>query len=419
VAGTFASLRIRNFRLYLIGMNIAFNGIWMLRAAQAWLVLQITDSGLALGLVTALMYLPIPIVGSWSGVLADRYPKRNVIYCTTATMGTTALVLGLLDVTNVVTLWEVYVLVFIFGIVAAIDTPTRLSFVVEMVGPSSLANSVALNSASVNAARLVGPALGGLLIAVVGTGWVILIYTVTAAVAILFLSRIRASELQPIARVPRMKGQFRDGVRYVRGHAELRLVFITVLVIGTFSMTQDTLLPLIAKDTFDGSARLYGFLAAALATGTLTGALLAAKRARADAPWFTISCVAYGVMWLVAAIMPNVIAFALVLPLLGVAQMSAITGANAIVQLSAAPEMRGRVMALYMTALQGGAPIGAPLVGLLAQTWSPRLGLGVAGVMALVASGLGVLAYRRTPHQTEPLLWRKQPAVASAVSSEP
>jgi MFS family permease len=310
-------------------------------------------------------------------------------------MGTTALLLGILDVTGVVQLWQVYVLAFVFGVMAAIDTPTRLSFVVEMVGPQALANAVALNSASVNAARLIGPAIGGLLIAAIGTGWVILIYAATAAVAIGFLTRIRAAELQPTSRVPRAKGQFREGIRYVRERPELRLVFVTVVILGTFAMTQDTLLPLMASQVFHGSAQLYGFLAAALAVGTLSGALLAARRARADVSWFTISCYAYGVLWLVAAAMPNVVSFALALPLLGVAQLSCITGANAIVQLSAAPEMRGRVMALYLTALLGGAPIGAPIVGWLAQTWSPRLGLAAAGVMTLLAASFGLLAFRR------------------------
>ncbi|MGX7680571.1 MFS transporter [Jatrophihabitans sp. DSM 45814] len=419
MAGTFASLHIRNFRLYLIGMNIAFNGLWMLRAAQAWLVLELTHSGVALGLVTALTFLPIPIVGSWSGVLADRYPKRNVIYTTTGLMGSIAFVMGVLDVTNTISLWQVYILVCLFGIVAAVDTPTRLSFVVEMVGPDALANSVALNSASVNAARLIGPAIAGQLIATVGTGWVILTYSVAAAVAIGFLSSIRKDELQPVPLVARAKGQFSEGIRYVRGHAELRLVFVTMLFIGTFATTQDTLLPLMATDVFDGSARLYGLLTAALAAGTLTGALVAAKRARADVPWFTISCFAYGAIWLVASVMPTVLALVLVLPILGMAQMSCITGANAIVQLSAVPEMRGRVMALYMTALLGGAPAGALIAGWLSQTWTPRLGLATAGVMSIVAALLGLAAYRRVAESPDPTMVRAAAAASPVADPAP
>jgi MFS family permease len=258
-------------RIAIFGVNLAFTGVWMLRVAQGWLVLQLTGSGVALGVVYALMYLPMLLVGSWSGVIADRYPKRHILYCTASAMGAVAALLGLLDIAGVLQLWEVYVLVILFGTVSAIDQPTRLSFVVELVDPELLPNAVALNSASANAARLVGPALAGVIISASGTGWAILLYAVSVLPLIVLLSRMRRSELHAAALVVRAKGQFRAGVQYVREHAELRIVFVTILVVGTFGLTQDTLLPLMARHEFHGGAGMYSIFALSLAVGTFAG----------------------------------------------------------------------------------------------------------------------------------------------------
>ncbi len=395
----FSSLRIRSFRLYLVGMNIAFVGMWMLRVAQGWLALELTGSGTALGFVTACMYLPTLVVGTFAGVLADRYPKRRLIYLTTSGMGLTAMVLGVLEITGLLQIWHLYLLVLVFGVLSAIDTPTRLSFVVEMVGPESLANAVALNSASVNAARLVGPAVAGLLIAATGTGWVILLYTGAAATAVLLISRIRATDLYPPTLAGRTPGQFRAGLAYVRQHPDLRLVFVTMLAVGTFGMAQETLLPLAASHVFERDASVYGLFTAAMAVGTLGGALVAAVHGSASTRLLTGSCLAFGVTWVLVAAMPSVPSFATLLPLLGLCQISAITAANAIVQLSVDPAMRGRVMALYLTALLGGAPLGAPLLGWVAQTWGTRPACVLAGLLTVAGGLLGVRAgkVRRSP----------------------
>ncbi len=397
----FASLSIRNFRLYLIGMNVAFIGMWMLRVAQGWLALQLTGSGTALGLVTACMYLPTVLVGTFSGVLADRYPKRNIVYATTGGMGITALALGALEISGHLRLWQLFTLVTIFGVLSAVDTPTRLSFVVEMVGPKSLTNAVALNSASVNAARLVGPAIAGVLIALVGTGWVILIYAAAAATAIVFIAQIRAADLHTTPPVPRQRGQFREGVSYVREHAALRRVFVTMLVVGTFGMTQETLLPLATSHVFNRGAGVYGMLAAAVAVGTLGGALAAAWRGVATPALLTFSAAGLGATWLLVAVMPSVPFVAAVLPVMGLCQIAAITTANSIVQLAVDPGMRGRVMALYLTALLGGAPLGAPLVGTIAEAWGTRQACGLAGVLTIVGALVGLRAGARRSRSTD------------------
>jgi len=212
-----------------LGTNIAFIGIWMLRIAQGWLTLRMTGSGTALGLVGTCTYVPIPLVGSFAGVLADRYPKRRIISTTSICMGLAAMTLGLLDVTGHVRLWQLYALVTLYGIASAVDMPTRMSFVIEMVGKESLANAVALNSASINTARLIGPAIAGVLITAIGTGWVITAYACSTAAVIFCLSRIRTADLQPAELVARTPGQFRRGLRYVRGHAALRRVFVSAV----------------------------------------------------------------------------------------------------------------------------------------------------------------------------------------------
>jgi MFS family permease len=397
VPGTFTSLRIRNFRLYITGMVISYTGTWMLRIAQGFLVLDLTDnSPIALGVTTALMYLPLVLVGSWSGVLADRYPKRTLLIGTASLMGVLALVLGVLDISGHAVLWQVYVLVFLYGVVSAIDQPTRLSFVVEMVGPDSLANAVGLNSAQANATRLVGPALAGILIYALGTGPVILIYCFSILGVIGALLLMHPEDLYEVPRVERAKGQFREGVRYILASRDMRTVFLTVVILGSLAMTQETVLPLMATHVFDGGSRLYGLLAVTLAIGSFAGALLAARRGRPSVTFFSTFAFLYGTVTVLTAFMPSALAMALALPFMGILQITCITAANANVQLSVAQHLRGRVMALYMTCLLGGAPLGALLAGWIAEVSSPRVAMFVSGVLAAVAAGLGRLVYVRS-----------------------
>jgi len=259
VRKTFSSLRIRNFRLYFIAMNIAATGTWMMRIAQAWLVLKLTDgSGTPFGMMAGLHFLPLLLVGSWAGVLADRYPKRRLLFFTQLAMGSCALMLGVLDIADVVRLWHVFVLAFLFGTASSIDQPARLSFVIEMVGEDALSNAVALNSSSFNAARLVGPALAGVLIAGIGTGWVIVLYALSVVAVITALARMRVAELYAVTLIPRARGQFREGVRYVRQRPELMLVLVVIGSVGAFGFTLETTIPLMAREVFHGSAAQYG-----------------------------------------------------------------------------------------------------------------------------------------------------------------
>jgi MFS family permease len=388
-----ALLRIRNFRLYLTGAMVAWTGVWMFRVATAWLVLQMTDSGAALGAVMALMYLPLLVVGPWGGVLADRYPKRSILCWTQTSMGGSAAAVGILEITGVVALWHVLLCVFLFGLSSAIDQPTRLSFVGEMVGAESLSNAVALNSTMVNVARLLGPAVGGLLIDAVGAGWVIVLYALSVGAVIVALALMRPEELHLAERTARGRGQFRAGIRYVTASRELRATFVLVGLVGTFGYTVETTLPLMATRTFDGEASLVGVLNSLLAVGSLGGAALATRRG-APRPVFLLgSAASFGLVSVVAALMPTTLLFGVVLVPLGFSLLTYFTASNALVQLAAEPAMRGRVMALYMTTMLGGAPLGAPVIGLVSDGLSPRVGMAASGAISIGAAVLGAIHF--------------------------
>ena len=395
---TFASLRVPNYRRYFTGMAVSNTGSWMQRVAQDWLVLQLSGgSAVTLGITTALQFGPIVLLTSLGGVLADRYDKRKLLFVTNAAMGLLALVLGALVLTDLAVVWHVYVLAAGLGVIAALDTPTRQAFVVEMVGRDDLPNAVGLNSASFNGGRILGPAAAGLLIEAFGgdTGWVFLINALTYLAPMLALHRMRVEELQPSELAPRGRGQLREGIRYVRGRPDLLAVLWVIFTLGTFGLNFQITNALMATQEFGKGAGEFGLLGSAIAVGSLTGALLGARRRQVRVRLVIAGGFAFGVLEVVVGLMPSYGWYALSLPAVGVAALLTTTAANSVMQLSVPPAMRGRVMALYITVLFGGTPIGAPVVGWLAEEYGPRWSLVLGGIITAASALLAAVVLAR------------------------
>ena len=391
---TFASLNVRNYRLYLSGQAISLSGTWMQGVAQAWLVLQLTGSGTALGLVTALQFLPVLLFGPLGGVIADRVEKRRLLYVTQAAAGLLALVLGLLVATDLVELWMVYVLAAGLGVVNAIDNPTRQTFVLEMVGPDHLTNAVTLNSVMVNAARVVGPAVAGILIATVGLATCFLLNAASYLGVLAALVAMRAAELRPSERQARQKGQLRDGLRYVRRTPELLIPLLMMAVVGTLAYEFQVILPLMAKFTFDGGAGVYSAMSSFMGAGAVVGGLITASKKQASPTILARSTIVFGVVILAVAAAPTLPMAYLLLVFVGATSITFLARANTTLQLKAAPEMRGRVMALWAVAFLGSTPIGGPIIGWIGEHLGPRIGLGVGGVATVLAGAVGYRAMR-------------------------
>ena len=387
---TFHALRIPNYRLYSGGSVISNVGTWLQRIAQDWLVLLLSGaSGTALGITTGLQFLPILLLTPYAGVLADRLPKRSLMMMTQATMALFAFILGLLAVSGVARTWHVYVLAFLFGIGNAFDIPARQSFVVEMVGKDDLANAVGLNSASFHGARVVGPAAAGGLIALFGggvmaTGWVILLNAVSYLAVIFSLWRMRTDMLQTPARAPREPGMIRAGVGYARSRPDLTMILVIMFFVGTFGMNFPVTLALMATHVYHKGAGQFGLLGSVMAIGSLAGALLAARRGNPRPRLVVGAAFLFGATEIIAGLMPSYVSFATVLPMLGITSLTMITAANATMQLSVTPEMRGRLSALFMMIFMGGTPLGAPIVGWVGQYFGAR--------WTLIGGGLAVLA---------------------------
>lgn len=395
----FRSLRVRNYRLYAGGQVISNIGAWMQRVAQDWLVLNLThNSGTALGIVTALQFTPTLLFGLWGGVIADRYDKRRILLLTQVLMAISALSLGLLDVSGIVQIWHVYLVAFILGLITVVDNPTRQSFVVEMVGRADVANAVSLNSATFNSARIIGPAVAGVLIGVVGIGPMFLANagSYIAVLAGLFLMRV--SELHRSKPLPRRRGQLVDGLRYVRERHDLLLPMALVFMVATFGLNFQVTIALMAKGVFHTGAESYGLLSTMIAAGSLSGALLSSKRkGRPRIRLLLGSAFAFGVLETLAGLMPTYAAFGALLIPTGIASLVFTTAANASVQMGSAASMRGRVMGLYLLVFMGGAPFGSLLIGWLAEVTSPRVSIvggGVVSFMSAVLLGL-LFAHRK------------------------
>ncbi len=395
----FSSLRIRNYRLFASGQLISLTGTWMQRTAQDWLVLDLAhDKGTALGITTALQFLPMLLFGLYGGVLADRYPKRRLLIIAQVAMGLQALLLGVLTISGGVELWHVYALAFALGLASVIDTPTRQAFVVELVGKDELPNAVGLNSATFNSGRVLGPATAGLLINAFGTGPVFVVNALTYLAVLVSLMRIRSADLHlstPVARAP---GQLRAGLAYVRRRPELLWPIVLVAVIGTFGLNFQITTALVAKLVFHRGAGSYGLLGAALAFGSLIGALLAARRGIPRQRMLLGAALVFGLLEIAVGLMPTYLSFLLLLIPTGVAVLTFTTATNASLQLASSAAMRGRVMALYILVFFGGTPVGAPVIGWLAETYGARWSLIGGGLVSSVATllvGWALLRARR------------------------
>jgi MFS family permease len=398
---TFRALHNPNYRRYAIGSLVSNTGTWMQRVAQDWLVLRLTDgSGTALGITTGLQFLPVLLLSPYAGVIADRFPKRRLLQLTQLTMALASLALGLLAVTGAARVWEVYLIAFLFGIGSAFDAPARQSFVSEMVGPDELTNAVGLNSATFNAARIVGPGVAGLMIGALGggasaTGWVILINALSYGAVIWQLEHMDTALLRspdPVARTP---GMLVEGVRYVRSQPKMMAILVMVFFAGTFGMNFQITSALMATQVFGKGAGEYGILGSAMAVGSLIGALLAARRVRIRLRLVAGAGIGFGAAEIAAGLMPTYVAFALLCPVIGVFTLTMLNSANATMQLESAPALRGRVMALYMTIVMGGTPIGSPFIGWVGEQFGARWTLLAGGVLTIVGVIVAVVLFVR------------------------
>ncbi len=362
-------------------------GSWMQRVAQDWLVLQLThDSGTALGLTTGLQFLPLLLFSLWGGVIADRYSKRGILMATQTAMGALALLLGVLALTGSVRIWQVYLLAFALGMVTVVDNPTRQAFAVEMVGPEAMSNAIALNSAVFNLARIVGPAVAGLVIGLVGTPAAFLLNAASYGAVLIGLKLMRPEELYPARRVQCGGGQLREALSYVRARPGLWMPLILIFFVSTFGMNFQVTTALMSRSVFHTGASAFGFASAVFALGALGGALLAARRSRPTLRLLLATSFAFSIFEIITGMVPSYLTFLVALVPTGVAMITFTTAANSSTQLNTAPEMRGRVMGLYMLVLLGGTPIGAPLVGWLAEVSGVRLSLIAGGVISLLAT---------------------------------
>ncbi|HEV2757401.1 MAG TPA: MFS transporter [Actinomycetota bacterium] len=387
---TFESLRVRNYRMFFAGQVVSWTGTWVQWVAQGWLVLRLTQSGLGLGIVTAIQWLPILLLGAWAGVVADRLDKRRLLIFTNASAALLSLVLGLLTVAGVVTLWMVIVDALLLGVVTALDNPARQTFTMEMVGRERIANAVSLNTATFTTARVVGPAVAGVMISTVGIGVCFLINAasfVPVTLALMFMNR---SELRPSEQVERGKGQVREGLRYVRSVPVLKTLLTMMAVIGTLQYNFAVLLPVLAKETFSGDAGTLGLIGAAVGVGMFAGSIGNAAIGRSDRKVLLGAGFALGAFTIAAAGAPPLwLAVVLLVPL-GAASMAFLATMNSTLQLTAADDMRGRVMAIYFVLFLGSTPIGAPIVGWLSEQFSPRVALAFGGVATILACVYGL-----------------------------
>ncbi|MFJ9560060.1 MFS transporter [Streptomyces fuscichromogenes] len=382
----FSSLKVRNYRLFFAGQVVSNIGTWMQRIAQDWLVLSLTGSATAVGVTTALQFLPMLLFGLYGGVLVDRLNKRRALLVTQTSMALTGIALALLTLSGHVQVWHVYLAAFVVGLATVVDNPARQSFVSEMVGPDQLQNAVSLNSANFQSARLVGPAVAGLMITGVGTGWAFLFNGLSFVAPLVGLLLMRARELHVVQRTPKGKGQLREGLRYVAGRPDLTWTIILIGFIGTFGFNFPVYLSAFADDVFHAGAGSYSLFNTLMAVGSLAGALLAARRGTAKLRVMLAAAVAFGGLELVAAAAPSLWLFSLLMVPIGMFGMTVNVTANTTVQMGTDPAMRGRVMSLYMMVFMGGSPIGAPIAGWITDAYGVRAGLAVGGAVAAAAA---------------------------------
>jgi MFS family permease len=422
----FRALEVRNYRLYFGGQVLSNAGTWMQRVAQDWLVLDLSgSSGVALGITTGLQFLPYLLFSLWGGTLADRMPRRRLLIITQAVMGLFAILLGLLAIGGLATVGIVYVLAFALGVASAFDNPARQAFVNEIVGKDSLTNAIALNSASFNLARLVGPALAGVLIAVLGAGWVFVINGLSFAVTIAALLAMRTSELRPQRR---QEGtvKLRQGLHYIRRNADMVLALGLAFIVATFGLNYQMTMALMARLEYGVGAEAFGIMSTALAFGALAGSLLAARRVHVPLRLVVVAAVVFGCVEIVVGFAPTYFSILLLLPFAGITAMTFTTSVQTYLQSRSEGWVRGRVMGVYTLVFFGGTPIGAPVIGWAAEVFGPRSGLIGGGVLTAFFSAVAgalYLRHRRTrghePEAERGTVQLIEPAVALDPAGQP
>jgi MFS family permease len=401
-ASAFRALGSFNYRLWTAGSLVSNTGTWMQRVAQDWLVLtQLTHhDASAVGIVVGLQFAPQLLLLPWTGVAADHYNQRKLLMITQASMGVLALALGVLTIAGSVRLWHVYVFAFLFGSVAALDAPVRQTFVGELVGDEHLSNAVALNSTSFNAGRMVGPAVAGLVIAKVGTGWAFVANGISFAAVLISIFLFRVSELRPSIRAHRSPGRFMEGLRYVWNRPDLRTILIMLFLIGTFGLNFPVFISTMAVKVFRTDARGFGLLSSLMAVGTISGSLFAAVQQKPRFASLLIGSAVFGIGCTLAALAPGYWWFGAALIVTGAAALTFTNATNSMMQLSTEPAMRGRVMALRVAVALGGTPVGAPIVGWVANRFGPRWALGVGASSGVAAAIVAIYFLMRTTRQT-------------------
>ena len=392
---TFAALSVPNYRLYVGGQAISLVGTWMQMTAQAWLVLSLTHSSTELGVIIALQTLPVLLLAPYGGVIADRVDKRKMMIGLQTAMGVQALILGLLTVTGTVRVWQIGVLAVLLGLNNAFENPSRQSFMLEMVGSDHLRNAVSLNSVMVNVARVLGPAVAGILIATVGEGVCFLVNAASFVAVVASLIAMDQSALRPTEPTPRARGQLREGLRYVRGAPELALPLLMMAVVGCLTYEFQVSLPVMASRGLHVGADGFGFMTASMGVGAVIGGLMVAARGKTGLRPLVLAASAFGVAMTFATLAPTLAAELVALAFAGGASITFMASGNSTLQLAAAPEMRGRVMALWFVAFQGSTPIGGPIVGWLMAVMGARAGLGLGAVTCFAVALAGAVAMRR------------------------
>ncbi|MCD2097810.1 MULTISPECIES: MFS transporter [Rhodococcus] len=392
---TFAALRGPNFRLYISGQAVSLIGTWMQTVAQSWLVLQLTGSATAIGIVLALQTVPMLLLGPYGGVVADRSDKRRLMIGLQTLMGVQALILGLLVVTDTVALWHVYVLAVALGLNQCFENPARQSFMLELVGPEDLRNAVSLQSVLASCSRMIGPAVAGLVIAAGGLGVCFLLNAASFVAVVTSLLRLDVSRLQRSPAAARAKGQLREGFAYVRSTSDLAVPLLMMALVGCLAFEFQVVLPVLADHTFAAGAGAYGFLTAAMGAGSVVGGLAVATWGRTGTRPLILTSLAFGIAMAVAAAAPNLTTLIVLMVIVGALSVTFTSTTNSSLQLAAAPMMRGRVMALWSVAFLGSTAIGGPIAGWVCEQWGGRAGLLLGAVACLVAAAMGVVALRR------------------------
>ena len=396
---TFSALKVRNYRLYFAGQGVSLIGTWMQGIGQAWLVLRLTNSGTAVGLVTAMQFLPVFVLAPFGGVLADRFPKRRMLLYTQSAAALLALTLGGLVATGAIKVWMIVLFALCLGVINSLDNPTRQSFVHELVGRDELRNAVTLNSLEVNLCRIIGPAVAGIVIVKIGIALCFFTNAASFVAVIVCLALMRDAELQPAKRVRAAKGQIREGLAYVRTSPTILTALVMMALVGTFTYEFNVTLELLARFTFKSDADVFGLLTSMMGLGAVVGGLLTAGRRTAAMRGLVLSSFGFGLSVLLLALSPS-LEFALVmLVAVGAFSLAFTSLTNTILQMEAAQQMRGRVMSLWTVAFLGSTVIGAPIVGWVGQHVSPRASLAVGAAAALIAGAVGLITARREPRR--------------------